>query len=57
MVTAYGNTILESSCDETVIEVDFVELKVEKSKKKISLVFTFLQPLVRLTNNFQNVLS
>ena len=56
MAAVYGNTILESSCDETVIEVDFVELKVEKSKKKISLVFTFLQPLVRLTNNFQNVL-
>ena len=45
------------SCDETVIEVDFVELKVgKKFKKNLSLVFTLLQPLVRLTNNFRNVL-
>ena len=57
MVAAHGNTILELSRDETVIEVDFVELKVEKSKReKLSLVFTLLQPFVRLTNNFRNVL-
>ena len=42
MVAAYGNTILESSCDETVIGVDFVELKVEKSKKKLKFgIYTF----------------
>ena len=34
MEAAYGNTILESSYDETVMEVDFVKLKVEKSEKK-----------------------
>ena len=56
MVAAHGNTILELSRDETVIEVDFVELKVEKVKEKLSLVFTLLQPFVRLTNNFRNVL-
>ena len=56
MEVAYDNAILESSCDETVMEVDFVEIKIEKSKKKISLVFTLLQPLVRVTNNFLKVL-
>ena len=56
MVAAHGNTILELSRDETVIEVDFVELKVEKVKEKLSLVFTLLQPFVRLTSNFRNVL-
>ena len=35
MEAAYGNTILESSYDETVMEVDFVKLKVEKSEKKL----------------------
>ena len=34
MEAAYGNTILESSYDEPVMEVDFVKLKVEKSEKK-----------------------
>ena len=34
MEVAYDNAILESSCDETVMEVDFVEIKIEKSKKK-----------------------
>ena len=34
MEAAYGNTILESSYDETVMEVDFVKLKVEKIEKK-----------------------
>ena len=56
MEVAYDSAILESSCDETVMEVDFVEIKIEKSKKKISLVFTLLQPLVRVTNNFLKVL-
>ena len=51
MVIAYGNTILESLCDETVMKVDFAELTVEKSKKNLSLVFTLLQPLVRLTTS------
>ena len=42
MVVAYGNTILESSYDETVIEVDFVKLKVEKSKEKLKFgIYTF----------------
>ena len=42
MVAAHGNTILELSRDETVIEVDFVELKVEKSKRKIKFgIYTF----------------
>lgn len=35
MEAAYGNTILESSYDETVMEVDFVKLKAEKSEKKL----------------------
>ena len=53
MDAAYGNTILESSYDETVMQVDFVKLKVEKSEKKnFYLVFTISQPLVRVTNNF-----
>ena len=53
MEAAYGNTILESSYDETVMEVDFVKLKVEKSEKKnFCLVVTTSQPLVRVTNNF-----
>ena len=51
MVVAYGNTILESLCDETVMKVDFAELTIEKSKKNLSLVFTLLQPLVRLTTS------
>ena len=37
MEAAYGNTILESSYNETVMEVDFVKLKVKKSEKKLEL--------------------
>ena len=34
MDAAYGNTILESSYDETVMQVDFVKLRLKKVKKK-----------------------
>ena len=42
MEVAYDNAILESSCDETVMKVDFVEIKIEKSKKKNQFgIYTF----------------
>ena len=41
-MVAYGNTILESSYDKSIREVDFGKLKIDVSKEKLKFgIYTF----------------